>query len=512
MADKIKKILVNFPIILFIFSLCLAIGIKITIVNTFGTIATGAIAAAMQSPVTGTDSNTVYSVVASSLFYAFIPFVPLMLILFWKTKHLNTRRILATFMAILLFVGCCFSCIKDLFQAFYNYDHHNELLRNYYVCPNNIRLSFPRKKRNLIFIIVESLESTFFQNIHDGAMYKDVIPELYNLANNNICFSVNENCLGMKPTRDHWTFAAVVAQTSGIPFIVPLDKHNNTPKRKALQGVTSLFDVLHKNGYKQMFICGSSIHFANSDIFLRTHNVDFIYDLDTARREHFVPADYHDGFWGMEDKKMFEYAKKKLTEISNSFSPFACTISTIDTHIPEGNFRENCCKHQFNENYLNVYACTSRQVSAFVEWLKAQPFYANTTIVITGDHPTMCQGSVPKLVPKDYKRHIYDCFINSPIKPLKEKNRDFTLYDIFPTILASLGCKIQGDRIALGTNLFSEKPTLYEKLGEEVFWQKFGTEKPKDTIFWNKFGAGNSRDYDNLFLEDYKEKQTKCDK
>ena len=124
----------------------------------------------------------------------------------------------------------------------------------------------------------------------------------------------------------------------------------------------------------------------------------------------------------------------------------------------------------------------------------------------------MCQGSVPKLVPKDYKRHIYDCFINSPIKPLKEKNRDFTLYDIFPTILASLGCKIQGDRIALGTNLFSEKPTLYEELGEEVFWQKFGTEKPKDTIFWNKFGAGNSRDYDNLFLEDYKEKQTKCDK
>ena len=36
--------------------------------------------------------------------------------------------------------------------------------------------------------------------------------------------------------------------------------------------------------------------------------------------------------------------------------------------------------------------------------------------------------------------------------------------DMFPTTLASLGAVIDGDRV-IGTNLFSDKPTLAEELG-----------------------------------------------
>ena len=512
MTNKIKDLFTKAFIAFVFFFMFLILGIKIAINNAFGCVTIGAIAVILQFPLTGTNSNTVYSLLLNSLLYTFMFFVPIILSCYWKPHHsiilvvkdktkitlLPVKQRVIAFISLLLVVVCCFSTIKEFCLTINHYNRPNELLRNFYTSPKSVKLSFPQKKRNLIFIVVESLESTFFQKIHDGAMDKDVIPELYNLANDNICFSVNENCLGMKPTRDHWTIAAIVAQTSGVPFVIPWKGNNYFAKVKFLPGITNIFDILHVNGYKQAFICGSDVRFAGRDNYLKTHHVDFIYDLGTARKEHFIPTDYHDGFWGMEDKKMFEFAKKKLTEISNFSSPFACTILTVDTHFPEGNFRENCCKHQFDENYLNVYACTSRRINAFVEWLKTQPFYANTTIVITGDHPTMCQGSVPKLVPKDYKRHIYNCFINSPIKPLKEKNRDFTLYDIFPTILASLGCKIQGDRIALGTNLFSEKPTLYEELGEEVFWKKFGT--------------GNSHDYNELFLLNLHKKQTQYGK
>ena len=41
--------------------------------------------------------------------------------------------------------------------------------------------------------------------------------------------------------------------------------------------------------------------------------------------------------------------------------------------------------------------------------------------------------------------------------------------DLFPTTLASLGVKIEGNRLGLGTNLFSDTPTLMEKLGIEQF-------------------------------------------
>ena len=37
--------------------------------------------------------------------------------------------------------------------------------------------------------------------------------------------------------------------------------------------------------------------------------------------------------------------------------------------------------------------------------------------------------------------------------------------DMFPTTLAALGCKIKGERLALGTNLFSDKKTLLETYG-----------------------------------------------
>ena len=39
--------------------------------------------------------------------------------------------------------------------------------------------------------------------------------------------------------------------------------------------------------------------------------------------------------------------------------------------------------------------------------------------------------------------------------------------DLYPTTLAALGATIEGNRLALGTNLFSDEQTLIEKYGLE---------------------------------------------
>ena len=39
--------------------------------------------------------------------------------------------------------------------------------------------------------------------------------------------------------------------------------------------------------------------------------------------------------------------------------------------------------------------------------------------------------------------------------------------DLYPTTLAALGVNIEGNRLALGTNLFSDEETLIEKYGLE---------------------------------------------
>ena len=49
----------------------------------------------------------------------------------------------------------------------------------------------------------------------------------------------------------------------------------------------------------------------------------------------------------------------------------------------------------------------------------------------------------------------------------KKHNREATTLDMFPTTLAALGVSIEGDRLGMGTNLFSDEETLAEKLGIE---------------------------------------------
>ena len=97
--------------------------------------------------------------------------------------------------------------------------------------------------------------------------------------------------------------------------------------------------------------------------------------------------------------------------------------------------------------------------------MSEQEWYEDTTIVITGDHLNMKADFWDDI--GDYQRKIYNCFINLPEGILEGQmnDRDFTILDMFPTILAATGARIEGDRLGLGTNLFSEQETLPEEIG-----------------------------------------------
>ena len=82
----------------------------------------------------------------------------------------------------------------------------------------------------------------------------------------------------------------------------------------------------------------------------------------------------------------------------------------------------------------------------------------------------------------NYIRTPYNCIINSAVKPTNDKNREFSTMDLYPTILASMGAKIEGDKLGLGTNLFSNKPTLMEEIG----FEKLNNEVQKSSKFYNQ--------------------------
>ncbi len=372
-----------------------------------------------------------------------------------------------------------------LFQYIHARNQLTELYENEYVDPSSVQITFPEEKRNLIYIYLESMETSYLSQEQGGAMDKNLIPELYDLAKDNVNFSHNSDVGGLVEVPGaSWTVGAMVAQSSGVPLITPSDVddwQNGYGKDGVfLPGLTSLNNILHDAGYYQTLMVGSDANFGGRKTYFQTHDVDKIYDIYTARSDGIVPSNYF-VWWGMEDLHLFEYAKQELTEISQQEQPFAFTMLTVDTHHIGGYTCEKCGSN-YAESYENAIACSSRQVLEFVQWIQAQPFYENTTVIITGDHFSMDSGYFKRNVEEGYQRHGYNCFLNAAVSPKHTQDRQFSSLDMFPTTLAALGCKIQGEQLGFGVNLFSSRPTLIEEFG----YSAFCAELQKRTDYYEK--------------------------
>jgi len=329
-------------------------------------------------------------------------------------------------------------------------------------------MEFPKKKRNLIYIYMESMEMTYADKADGGDFDRNVIPELTQMAKQNECFAGKSGKLngGTAVEDTTWTVAAMFGQTTGLPLKIPMGQNEMVYVDKFFPGVTSLGDILEDEGYHNVIMMGSDASFGGRRKYFTQHGNYEICDYPWAKNEKLIPKDYK-VWWGYEDQKLFQYAEDKLKKLSKSDEPFNLTLLTVDTHFEDGHLCP-LCPDDFGDNrYANIMHCSSRQVMWFVNWIKSQDFYDNTTIIISGDHPTMDTNFCDD-VDENYKRKVYTCYINSAVKPDNpERTRDFTTLDDFPTTLAALGVKIPGNRLGLGTNLFSSEDTLAEKVGTD---------------------------------------------
>ena len=216
---------------------------------------------------------------------------------------------------------------------------------------------------------------------------------------------------------------------------------------------------------------------------MKDHGDVKVEDFSYWKRKNKFPRDYWVN-WGFEDEKLYTYAREELLSLAKEDKPFNLTLLTVDTHFPDG-YICRLCKNTYPDNqYANVFNCASRQIADFVNWMKEQDFYENTTIVISGDHPTMDRDFCDN-VPKSYQRKVYTVFLNSAVARKERKEREYSTFDYFPTTLAAMGVEIPGERLGLGTNLFSDESTLTERFGKKE--EKKELEKRSD--FMIKLGG-----------------------
>lgn len=482
MNDKnknIKSIAIATGCIILLFLGCMAFFSARWYITEFGDTGFDSILYTLFSEMSGTDSAVITNFMTTALLPAVAAWAVLSL-LFWVKKAKAEQRGFYPFtrkrasalslLLSLVMLGHAAATV-DLPSYIAYVSQQSTIYQDEYVDPLQAEITFPEEKRNLIYIYLESMENTYMSQDVGGALDHNTMPELTALVQDeeNINFSHTDGIGGFhNMTGASWTIGAMVAHTAGIPLKVPIGVDRNEYGQDSfLPGVNSLTNVLQEAGYYQTLMVGSDANFGGRKPYFEQHGLDRTFDIFTAREVGIVPPGYF-VFWGMEDMHLFDFAKQELAKIAAQEEPFAFTMLTVDTHRTNGYVCKKCIG-LWGEQYENVISCSSKQVAEFVEWVKQQDFYENTTIIIAGDHVTMDEGYISRNVAEDYERTVYNCILNSAADTEYEKNRQFVAADLFPTTLAAIGCEIEGERLGLGTNLFSGKPTLVEEMGLEAF-------------------------------------------
>lgn len=452
----------------------------------------------VQGPLAGADSHFMQStlpyVIPAVMAFFLVFFLLLKLISTYKkalsTSSRDKSRCLGSALK-LIFVVSCSAAFFTLAEA----DHvlkvssfiihkldTTTIYEDYYIEPESSKITSDNP-RNLIYIVMESMETTYASEKYGGHQKENnYIPNLTQMADENISFS-NSSMLGgfRSLTGTTWTMGSLFSTESGIPFAFPIDGNEMGNKMTEFAGgTTTLGDILQEKGYYQEFLCGSDGDFAGRKMFFKQHGYDRVYDLYSAIDDGYVRK--ANAWWGLEDRKLYKIAKKELTRISKKDKPFNLTLLTVDTHHVDG-WVCRYCHDTYPDQLANVVVCADNQIYYFIEWCRQQPWYENTTIIIQGDHPRMDNSLVDGV---DYlDRTIYNCFINSPYdkSSLKTKRREFASFDMFPSILSSIGFSVPGNRLGLGTNMFSSRKTLSEQIG----YEKLDKELKKGSSYYKRF-------------------------
>ena len=421
------------------------------------------------------------------------------------------RKILALVLSTAILAGGIAFGVKE-FQLGTLYDMYcseSDFIEKNFTDPREVKMQFPKQKRNLIHIYLESMENTYASEELGGYMKENLIAPLTELAKEGVSFSHLDKGFGgpISTKGCTWSVASMVNMATGLPMKVPTGGNDYGSPDNFLPGAVTIGDILKAQGYSCTLMFGASAKFGGLNFFYESHGDFDILDYNAAKEKGWIPKLYKEG-WGFEDDKLFEFAQNELTRLGNSDKPFYFVMETADTHAPDGYVSKNTPTPR-DSQYANVVAYNAGEVLKFVRWIQSQSFYENTTIVIIGDHLSMATDFFED-VDKSYLRTTFNLIINPSegllnIPNERKFNRWWFNGDMFPTMLASLGVKIEGERLGLGTNLFSDKPTLMEENGEGKAGWHFVNEAfcYKSSMYNEKFIEGKYKSFDNKNISEY---------
>jgi len=312
------------------------------------------------------------------------------------------------------------------------------------------KASLPESPKNLVFIYLESLERTYFNE----RIFPNLLPELSALEQQAISFTDIRQAYGTG-----WTIAGITASQCGVPLITPANGNAMGSMDQFLPRANCLGDLLSKHNYELNYLGGAHLNFAGKGRFYKTHNFQRIEGLQELH--HTLKDPLYTSSWGLFDDTLYDLAYQRFEELSTKNQPFGLFMLTLDTHHPSGLQSSTCKEVQYADGknpMLNAVHCADRLASSFIRRLLSSKAADNTIIVVASDHLAM-QNTASGLLNQSPRRNLLMMF--APNHSGDQISKPGSTLDTGPTILQLLGSPIRV--LGMGRSLLEKNtPTLTE--------------------------------------------------
>ena len=142
----------------------------------------------IKSPMGGAGPHLVQLFLLSVLLPSVALFLLLLLIYLFSKRRFLPLYFSIGFFVFVLTIGNAWDSIS-LGSYILSQIQSSSFIEDHYVDPKGLSLHFPEKKRNLIYIYMESTELTFMDKAHGGAFPENLLPELCALGKEGEDFS-----------------------------------------------------------------------------------------------------------------------------------------------------------------------------------------------------------------------------------------------------------------------------------------------------------------------------------
>lgn len=280
------------------------------------------------------------------------------------------------------------------------------------------------KRRNVILLFAESLESTF----SDPEVFGNALtPELTQIERTGLTFSDIR-----QKSHTGWTLGGMVGAHCALP--VSAGRGSNSLFASVdvpLSQQICLADVLKRQGYQTLYMGGAPLAFAGKGKFLSAHGYDVVLGkndfLPRLEGKELSP-------WGVYDQDLFMFAKQELGELKNKGEPFLFSLLTLDTHHPSGLASPDCVLQRAFKPMMNAVICSQKRIAEFVDHVRKE--FPEAVIVLFSDHLAMRNDLTHLLEPHQDKRRL-----RFTIWGVGEGEVDSpgTHFDVMPTLMDILG-------------------------------------------------------------------------